>query len=212
MGVISDPNPRSSSRATWRARCPPGQRFFRLFSRPAAGDSRARRGPRGRGRCRPRRARFFSSRGEGVHGGTTANWTFCKLRGLLIGDSVGSKPQHGTTLGRAWSWPSREIGQDLLRTGEGLFGIDDPFALAPRVGVFELAEIGEELQLVGGCMASRPCRNRCETGARAPGLEERSRSDRRFCARRPAIVRHPARCNAHADGAGGSCPKCAGQR
>jgi hypothetical protein len=34
----------------------------------------------------------------------------------------------------------------LLRTGEGLFGIDDPFALAqrrevssPRVGVFELA-------------------------------------------------------------------------
>src|SRR5260370_25767016 len=50
---------------------------------------------------------------------------------------------------------AREIGQDLLRTGEGLFGIDDPFALAqrrgasrPRVGVFELAEIGEELQFV----------------------------------------------------------------
>src|SRR4029453_11218720 len=52
---------------------------------------------------------------------------------------------------------AREIGQDLLRTGEGLFGIDDPFALAqrrevssPRVGVFELAEIGEELQFIGG--------------------------------------------------------------
>lgn len=51
---------------------------------------------------------------------------------------------------------AREIGQDLLRTGEGLFGIDDPFALAqrrevssPRVGVFELAEIGEELQFIG---------------------------------------------------------------
>jgi len=29
--------------------------------------------------------------------GTTANWTFCKLRGLLIGDFVASKPQHGTT-------------------------------------------------------------------------------------------------------------------
>src|SRR6201981_2591590 len=52
---------------------------------------------------------------------------------------------------------AREIGQDLLGTGEGLFGIDDPFSLAqrrevrsPRVGVFELAEIGEELQFVGG--------------------------------------------------------------
>ena len=52
---------------------------------------------------------------------------------------------------------AREIGQDLQRTGEGLFGIDHPFALAqrrevssPRVGVFELAEIGEELQFVGG--------------------------------------------------------------
>jgi hypothetical protein len=31
--------------------------------------------------------------------GTTANWAFCKLRGLLIGDFVGSKPQHGT----AWA-------------------------------------------------------------------------------------------------------------
>src|SRR5438034_11371679 len=29
--------------------------------------------------------------------GTMANWAFCKLRGLLIGDFVGSKPQHGTT-------------------------------------------------------------------------------------------------------------------
>jgi hypothetical protein len=29
--------------------------------------------------------------------GTTANSAFCKLRGLLIGDFVGSKPQHGTT-------------------------------------------------------------------------------------------------------------------
>src|SRR5258707_9864430 len=44
---------------------------------------------------------------------------------------------------------AREIGQDLLRTGEGLFGIDDPFALAqrrdgssPPVGGFELAQIG----------------------------------------------------------------------
>ena len=41
---------------------------------------------------------------------------------------------------------ARQIGQDLLRTGEGLFGIDDPFGLAqrrevssPRLGVFELA-------------------------------------------------------------------------
>src|SRR5262245_40474615 len=52
---------------------------------------------------------------------------------------------------------AREIGQDLQRTGEGLFGIDDPFALAqrrevssPRVGVFKLAEIGEELRFAGG--------------------------------------------------------------
>ena len=35
--------------------------------------------------------------------GTTANWTFCKLRGLLIGDFVGSKPQHGTT----WAYHGR---------------------------------------------------------------------------------------------------------
>src|SRR5262249_27127287 len=28
--------------------------------------------------------------------GMTANWAFCKLRGLLIGDFVASKPQHGT--------------------------------------------------------------------------------------------------------------------
>ena len=56
---------------------------------------------------------------------------------------------------------AREIGQDLLRAGEGLFGIDDPFALAqrrevasPRVGVFELAEIGEEPQFVGGVTSS----------------------------------------------------------
>src|SRR5215510_9615874 len=62
---------------------------------------------------------------------------------------------------------AREIGQDLLRAGEGLFGKDDPFALAqwrevgsPRVGVFELAEIGEELQFMAACMASRACRNR----------------------------------------------------
>ena len=27
---------------------------------------------------------------------------------------------------------AREIGQDLLGTGEGLFGIDDPFSLAQR--------------------------------------------------------------------------------
>ena len=44
-----------------------------------------------------------------------------------------------------------EIGEDLLGTGEGLLDIDDPFAVAqrrevglPRLGVFELAEIGEE--------------------------------------------------------------------
>jgi len=29
---------------------------------------------------------------------------------------------------------AREIGQDLQRTGEGLFGIDDPFAVAQRRG------------------------------------------------------------------------------
>src|SRR5262245_21543096 len=49
-----------------------------------------------------------------------------------------------------------EIGQDLLGTGEGLFGIDDPFSLAQRrevrselVRILESAEIGEELQLAG---------------------------------------------------------------
>jgi hypothetical protein len=49
-----------------------------------------------------------------------------------------------------------EIGQDLLGAGEGLLGIDDPFTFAqwrevslPRVHVFELAEIGEELYLAG---------------------------------------------------------------
>src|SRR5215467_3080701 len=52
---------------------------------------------------------------------------------------------------------AREIGQDLLGTGEGLFGIDDPFSLAQRrevrserVRILESAEIGEELQLAGG--------------------------------------------------------------
>src|SRR5499433_3221621 len=51
---------------------------------------------------------------------------------------------------------AREIGQDLLGTGEGLFGIDDPFSLAQRrevrselVRILESAEIGEELQLAG---------------------------------------------------------------
>ena len=53
---------------------------------------------------------------------------------------------------------AREIGQDLLRTGEGLFGIDDPFALAqrrevssPRVDVLELAEIGHALDMTAQC-------------------------------------------------------------
>src|SRR5215831_10118986 len=39
--------------------------------------------------------------------GTTANWAFCELRGLLIGDFVGSKPQAGT----AWAEPTFAIGQ-----------------------------------------------------------------------------------------------------
>jgi MFS family permease len=41
--------------------------------------------------------------------GTTANWAFCKLRGLLIGDFVGSKPQHGT----AWAEHGRRHGGGL---------------------------------------------------------------------------------------------------
>src|SRR6266704_5473659 len=51
---------------------------------------------------------------------------------------------------------AREIGQDLLGTGEGLLGIDEPFSLAQRrevrselVRILESAEIGEELQLAG---------------------------------------------------------------
>ena len=55
---------------------------------------------------------------------------------------------------------TREIGQDLLGAGEGLFGIDHPFGLAQRrevgcerVGVLERAEIGEELKL-SCCMQS----------------------------------------------------------
>ena len=51
---------------------------------------------------------------------------------------------------------AREIGQDLLRTGEGLFGIDDPFGRSQRrevrselVRILESTEIGEELQLAG---------------------------------------------------------------
>src|SRR5258708_29771966 len=50
---------------------------------------------------------------------------------------------------------AREIGQDLLRTGEGLFGIDDPFALAqrrgvssPPLGVFCVGGNGEERQFL----------------------------------------------------------------
>src|SRR5262245_17322174 len=52
---------------------------------------------------------------------------------------------------------TRESEFSVHTAGEGLVGIHDPFALAqrrevslPRVGVFELAEIGEELQFVGG--------------------------------------------------------------
>src|SRR5215831_13796657 len=41
--------------------------------------------------------------------GTTANWAFCKLRGLLIGDFVGSKPQQGT----AWAEHGRRYGGGL---------------------------------------------------------------------------------------------------
>ena len=48
---------------------------------------------------------------------------------------------------------AREIGQDLLRTGERSLGIDDPFGLAQRrevrselVRILEIGEIGEELQ------------------------------------------------------------------
>src|SRR5262249_57655596 len=49
-----------------------------------------------------------------------------------------------------------EVGEGLLGTSEGLFGIDDPFSLAQRrevrselVLILESAEIGEELQLAG---------------------------------------------------------------
>src|SRR6516164_2782007 len=48
------------------------------------------------------RSRASKKRTHRASLGTTANWTFCKLRGLLIGDSVGSKPQHRTTWARAW--------------------------------------------------------------------------------------------------------------
>src|SRR5438128_8302049 len=48
---------------------------------------------------------------------------------------------------------AREIGQDLLWTGEGLLGVDDPFGLAQRrevsserACIIESGEIGEELQ------------------------------------------------------------------
>ena len=51
---------------------------------------------------------------------------------------------------------AREISQDLLGTGEGLFGIDDPFGRSQRrevrselVRILESTEIGEELQLAG---------------------------------------------------------------
>jgi hypothetical protein len=37
--------------------------------------------------------------------GTTANWVFCKLGGLLIGDCAASKPQHGT----AWAEHGRAM-------------------------------------------------------------------------------------------------------
>jgi hypothetical protein len=50
---------------------------------------------------------------------------------------------------------AREIGQDLLGTGKGLFGIDE-FSFVQRrevrselVRILESAEIGEELQLAG---------------------------------------------------------------
>ena len=73
---------------------------------------------------------------------------------------------------------AREIGQDLLGTGEGLFGIDDPF------GRSQWCEVGSELVSVkncsspAACMASRPCKNKrrnrresTRTGRKKPGLQ-----------------------------------------
>ncbi len=49
-----------------------------------------------------------------------------------------------------------EVGEHLLGPGEGWFGVDDPFALAPfgelggeGFGCGKLGEIGEEVQLTG---------------------------------------------------------------
>ena len=51
---------------------------------------------------------------------------------------------------------ARQIGQDLLGTGEGLFRIDDPFGCAQRresggkcLRLVEMREIGKELQFAG---------------------------------------------------------------
>src|SRR3984893_9897963 len=51
---------------------------------------------------------------------------------------------------------AREIGQDLLGTGEGLFGIDEPFGCAQGresdgkcFRLVEVDEIGKELQFTG---------------------------------------------------------------
>src|SRR5262249_5929720 len=53
-----------------------------------------------------------------LSGGTRANWAFCKLSGLLIGDYVGSKPQART----AWAEHGRRhdggLGSSLWVEGE----------------------------------------------------------------------------------------------
>jgi len=55
---------------------------------------------------------------------------------------------------------ARKIGQELLGTGEGLFGVDHPFCSAQRhesgskcLRLVEMGEIGKELQFTGleGC-------------------------------------------------------------
>src|ERR1700746_134521 len=97
---------------------------------------------------------------------------------------------------------AREIGQDLLGTGEGLFGIDDPFSLAQRrevrserVRILESAEIGEELQLAGSVHGFKTLQEQApEQAGEVRGPEERSWACRQSNACHPAIGHRLARC------------------
>ena len=113
---------------------------------------------------------------------------------------------------------AREIGQDLLGAGEGLFGIDGPFGCAQgresggSLCLVETDETGKELQFTG-----IECRRQTfEEQAPKQGREHLRKKAPRACRQSNAChlarCRHPERCSAHEDGAGGSGPMYAGRQ